>query len=66
MNSTGEEATIQYGDVHDCWSPSNPNSVVDKGHIMVYILLIIRSCTCSMFQMFNFRLQAKMKYVVLS
>ena len=64
MNSTGEEATIQYGDVHDCWSPSNPNSVVDKGHIMVYIFIIIKSC--SMFQMFNFRLQAKMKYVVLS
>ena len=55
MNSTGEEATIQYGDVHDCWSPNNPNSVVDKGHIMVYInthnqIMYI----CSMFQMFNF------------
>ena len=49
MNSTGEEATIKYGEIHDCWSPSNPNSVVDKGHIMVYIILIIRSCS-----MFNF------------
>ena len=46
MNSTGEEATIQYGDVHDCWSPSNPNSVVDKGHIMVRIILVIKSCVC--------------------
>ena len=45
MNSTGEEATIQYKHVHESWSPNNPSSVVDKGHIMVYIICIIRSCS---------------------
>lgn len=37
INKTGEYAMIQYGDVHDWWSPGNPSVIVDKTYIKVNI-----------------------------
>ena len=40
INQTGEDAIIQYGDVHDWWSPDCPSVIVDKGYIKVNILML--------------------------